>query len=147
MILDILTEDLVEIGITAKSKNDLLGKMLDIACRSDKVNDKKLALKDVIERENMCSTGMEHGIAIPHAKTDAVKELIACVGITHKPIPFESIDGKPVQIFLMTLSPKGQSGPHIRFLAEIARLLKDDTKRDLILKAKDSKELIEVIKG
>lgn len=147
MILDILTEDLVEIGIKAKTKKEILVKMLEIACRSGKVKDTRQATKDVEERENLCSTGMQNGIAIPHGKTDAVNELIACVGISEKPVPFDSIDGKPAQIFLMTLSPKGMGGQHIQFLSEIAKLLKDDEKRKLILKATEKDELLRILMG
>lgn len=147
MILNVLTEDLVEINIKAKSKKEILAKMLEIACKSGKVKDKRQAMRDVEEREALSSTGMQNGIAIPHGKTDAVDELIACVGITQKPIPFDSIDGKPANIFLMTLSPKDQGGQHIRFLSEIAKLLKDDKRRVNMLNAKSNKELLQIIRG
>ena len=85
---------------------------------------------------------MEHGIAIPHAKSDAVDELIACVGISRRKIDFESLDGKAAQIFIMTLSPRDHVGPHVRFLAEMSQLLRDAKMRKRLLKAKNPEELL-----
>lgn len=147
MILDVLNEDVAEIGIKAKDKKELIAKMLEIACRSGKVKDKQMAARDLDARESLSSSGMEHGVAIPHAKTDAVDELVACIGISEKPIPFDSLDGRPAQIFLMTLSPKGQAGEHIRFLAEIAKLLKDDQRRRMLLQAKSTAQLLQFLRG
>jgi nitrogen PTS system EIIA component len=138
---------MVETGIRAVSKKEVIERMLEIACRSGKVKDRGLAARDTAAREELASTGMEDGIGIPHAKTDAVDELVACVGVTEKPVGFDAIDDKPCQIFIMTLSPKRQTGPHIRFLCEIALLLKDEARRKRMLAAGNATELLEALKG
>ncbi len=146
MIFDLLNEQMAETGIPAKTKKEVIEKLLDIACRSGKVKDRDLAARDTAAREAVASTGMENGIAIPHAKTDAVDELVACIGITAKPVGFDAIDKKPCRIFIMTLSPKRQTGPHIKFLGEIAVLLKDEQRRKRMLGAGSPTELLEAIR-
>jgi PTS system nitrogen regulatory IIA component len=94
------------------------------------------------------STGIQEGIAIPHGKTDAVDELVACVAIKKEGIDFESLDGKPSRIFIMTLSPANKVGPHVQFLAEISRLLKRTEARAQMLSAGSAEELLDCfIKG
>lgn len=146
MIFDLLNEQMAETWIPAKSKNEVIEKLLDIACRSGKIKDRDLAARDTAAREAVASTGMENGIAIPHAKTDAVDQLVACIGITQNPVGFDAIDKKPCQIFIMTLSPKQQTGPHIKFLGEIATLLKDERRRQRMLLAGNSIELLQAMR-
>ena len=74
-------------------------------------------------RERSQSTGTGAGIAIPHGKCNAVKELVMAIGIAHEPIEFDSIDGKPVKILILLVSPSNQTGTHIQALAMISRLM------------------------
>lgn len=145
MLSELLTEDLVNPSLAATSKNEVILKMLDMLCSTGKVLDRDAALQAIMDNEARMSTGMEHGIAIPHAKTDAVKELLAGVAVTRKKVDFESLDRKPARIFIMTLSPKGRTGPHIRFLAEVSQLLKDEKRRKQVLAAKNAKDLLSVL--
>jgi PTS system nitrogen regulatory IIA component len=84
---------------------------------------------------------MEHGIAIPHGKTDAVDELIACIGVSKHGVDFRALDNEPSRIFIMTLSPVNRTGPHIQFLAEVSQLLRSPERRDVILSATSDDEL------
>ncbi len=145
MLKETLTIDLVTTDLPGRDKNDVIKSLLDLICRSGRVKDPEQALRDVIEHEEGMSTGMENGIAIPHAKTDAVDELVACVGVTKRKIDFENLDRKPSQIFIMTLSPRGGTGPHVQFLAEISKLLKDAKMRKRIVKAKSDRELLDIL--
>ena len=142
-----LNIDLVTTNLAGSDKNQVIRALLDLICKSGKVKDPEMALKDVVDHEMGMSTGMENGIAIPHAKTDAVDELVACVGITKRKIDFENLDRKPSQIFIMTLSPKDGVGPHIQFLAEISRILKEPKIRKAMLKAKTDQQLLDILLG
>jgi PTS system nitrogen regulatory IIA component len=71
--------------------------------------------------------------------------MIACVGISTKPIPFDSFDGEPARIFIMTLSPPDKTGPHLQFLAEVSRLFKSDDKRKALLAATSRKQILEIL--
>ncbi|WP_460056991.1 PTS sugar transporter subunit IIA [Spirochaeta dissipatitropha] len=147
MYKETLTLDTVTTSLSGSNKHEIISSLLDLLCKTGKVSDRQLALNDLLEHESAMSTGMEHGIAIPHAKSDSVEELVACVGVSRKKIDFECLDRKPAQIFIMTLSPKGSTGPHVRFLAEMSQLLKDAKLRKRILKAKSDKELLEILQA
>ena len=145
MLKEVLTQDLVAVGLPARTKEEVINTLLDMLCTTGKVKDRQKALADILANEARMSTGLEQGIAIPHAKTDAVDELVACVAVTSHKIDFESIDHKPARIFIMTLSPIGQTGPHVKFLAEVSRLLKDKKVRQKVLEAADSAELLQML--
>lgn len=145
MLKDILTLDLVTTDLSGTDKSSVIRALLDLINKTGKVKDPEAALSSLLEHEMGMSTGMENGIAIPHAKTDAVEELVACVGISKRKVDFECLDRKPAQIFVMTLSPKEGVGPHIQFLAEISRLLKDPKFRKTLLKAKNDQQLLDLL--
>jgi len=147
MLKDVLNLDLVTTDLHGRDKREIICSLLELLSRSGKVKDYDLALKDLLDHEAGMSTGMENGIAIPHAKTDAVDELIAAVGITRRKINFECLDRRPAQIFVMTLSPRDTVGPHVQFLADIGALLRDKKKRKAMLKAKHDEELLQVLTG
>ena len=98
-----------------------------------------------MDREQKMSTGMKHGIAIPHGKSNTIQDLVACVGISDKPVDFDSLDHEPCRIFIMTLSPVEKTGPHLQFLAEISLLFKNAEKRQEILAAKSPDDLIKTL--
>lgn len=145
MLKETLSIDTVTTDLPGTDKDGVIRALLDLICKSGKVKDPELALDDVLAHETGMSTGMEQGIAIPHAKSDAVDQLVACVGVSRRKIDFESLDRKPAQIFVMTLSPRDGTGPHVQFLAEISRLLKEAKFRKKILKAKTDEELLEIL--
>ena len=145
MLKETLTIDLVTTELAGRDKNEIIRSMFDLVCKSGKVKDPEAALKAVLDHEAVMSTGMENGIAIPHAKTDAVDELVAAVGVSKRKIDFENLDRKPAQIFIMTLSPTHGTGPHVQFLADISRLLKEPATRKQILKAKSDEELLSIL--
>ena len=88
----------------------------------------KQAVRDaVFTRERTRSTGIGSGIAIPHGKCNAVKELVMALGVAPEPIEFQSVDKKPVSIVILLVSPLDQTGPHIQALAQISRLMLDET--------------------
>ncbi|GAB4364902.1 MAG: PTS sugar transporter subunit IIA [Spirochaetales bacterium] len=144
-LLKYLSLDTVTPDLKGTNKQEIIEELLDIICRTGKVKDRKAALDAILARENKMSTGMENGIAIPHGKTDAVEELLACVGISKQPVDFNSLDGKPCRIFIMTVSPSHRTGPHIQFLSEISSLLRSESKRNRLLEAKDAKTILQVL--
>ncbi|MEA1912115.1 MAG: PTS sugar transporter subunit IIA, partial [Spirochaetota bacterium] len=112
----ILNTNLVELDLRGNSKQEIIENLLDILVKTGKVADRDMALKAIMEREAKMSTGIQQGVAIPHGKTDVVKELLACVGIVKDGVDFEALDGISSKIFIMTLSPLSRSGPHVQFL-------------------------------
>jgi len=125
----ILTMETVAVGLQSRDKHGIINELLDILVRAGSITDKPAALKAILEREEKMSTGMKYGIAIPHGKTETVASLVACVGISNEAIPFDTLDGKPARIFIMTLSPPQKTGPHLQFLAEVSQLFKSASRR------------------
>ena len=141
----VLTTDTVELHLKGTTKEAIIDEMLEILVKAGKVTDKKAALDCVLDREKKMSTGMKHGIAIPHGKTDTVSDLVACIGISDNPVDFDSLDQEPCRIFIMTLSPVNKTGPHLQFLAEVSLLFKSADKRQEILKTTDKAEVIRIL--
>jgi len=108
------------------------------------LKDKNGAQEAVIERETKMSTGMNNGVAIPHGKTDSVGNLVVAVALKKSGIDFESTDGKPSTIFIMTISPASRSGPHIQFLAEVSKVLRDAPSREKLLAATCAEDIVSV---
>ncbi|NBC28704.1 MAG: PTS transporter subunit EIIA [Spirochaetes bacterium] len=141
----VLSPATVTVNLPGSEKLEVIEALVDLAMNSGKIKDREQALESVVERERKMTTGMEHGIAIPHGKTDAVDDLVVAVGVTPEPIDFEAMDKQPCRIFIMTLSPVARKGPHIQFLAEITRILKEEERRKELLAATSPREVINVI--
>jgi len=141
----ILGRDSVALHLKGKSKEELIDELLAVAEKSGKINDMAAARKAVLERERRMSTGMKHGIAIPHGKTDAVKDLVACIGVSDQAVEFDALDRQPCRIFIMTLSPADKTGPHLQFLAEVSLLFRSEEKRGAILAAASADEVLKVL--
>ena len=131
----VLTTDTVNLHLKGTTKEEIVDEMIDVLFKAGKVTDKDAARECVLDRERKMSTGMKHGIAIPHGKTDTVKDLVACIGISDNPVDFDSLDQEPCRIFIMTLSPVNKTGPHLQFLAEVSLLFKSPEKRQRVLKS------------
>ncbi len=144
---NLLKPELVTLNLRGTNKEEIIKELVDLAARSGKVSDKEEAIRSVFERENRMSTGMKHGIAIPHGKTTAVQELVACVGISPNEINFDALDRKGCRIFIMTLSPIDKTGPHLQFLAEVGMLFRNEEKRQALLSAKTPEEVVSILLG
>lgn len=141
----ILTRDAIALNLQGRTKEAIIDELLAVAARGGKIKDIAAARKAVLERESRMSTGMKHGIAIPHGKTDAVDDLVACIGVADKGVDFEALDREDCRIFIMTLSPAGKTGPHLQFLAEVSLLFKSAEKRAAIVAATKPEEILAIL--
>jgi nitrogen PTS system EIIA component len=89
----------------------------------------------VLEREAVLSTGIGFGVAIPHARSAAVRELTMVAGVTSSPVPYDAIDGEPVRLFFLIVGPESSAGLHVKILSRIARLVRRDSVRQQLLEA------------
>jgi PTS system nitrogen regulatory IIA component len=138
----ILCADTIRLHLKGSTKEQIINELLDILVAAKKITDREAALNAVMEREQKMSTGMKHGIAIPHGKSPVIADLVACIGISETPVDFDALDHEPCRIFIMTLSPIEKTGPHLQFLAEISLLFKSAEKRAEILNAKTPEEIL-----
>jgi PTS system nitrogen regulatory IIA component len=141
----VLTSETINLHLKGGNKEEIINELLDILVAAGKIQDREAALNAVMDREQKMSTGMKHGIAIPHGKSATIQDLVACIGISEKPIDFDALDHEPCRIFIMTLSPVEKTGPHLQFLAEISLLFKSAEKRQEILNAQSSDAVLRIL--
>ncbi len=125
VLTQILQPTCVKVPLDSDEKDAAITELVDLLDKNRLLQDRQVALDAVFTRERTRSTGIGSGIAIPHGKCSAVKELVMAMGIAREPIEFQSIDGKPVSTVILLVSPSDQTGPHIQALARISRLMLD----------------------
>lgn len=142
-----LEEENILMNLKSTTKEGIIEEMLDLLTQNGKIKDRDSALKAIMERERKMSTGMQHGIAIPHGKTDSLvgNKLVTALAIKKEGVDFGALDGQPSKIFIMTLSPLNRTGPHIQFLAEMSQILNDVQKRERILESQTPQEVMEIL--
>ncbi|RKY34524.1 MAG: PTS sugar transporter subunit IIA [Candidatus Omnitrophota bacterium] len=145
-IMDFLHHRAVTTDIKAKTKKEIIAELLDLLVNAGVIRNKDVLYKVLLEREALGSTGIGQGVAIPHAKSDGVKKLVAAFGISKEGVDFASLDGEPVYIFFLIAAPDDCAGPHLKALARISRILKDKCVRDLLRDAVDAKAILKIIK-
>lgn len=146
-ITDFLDRKAIKMGLETTEKEGILKELVDVLAEvKDLGPDRKAIVKALLERENLGSTGIGQGIAIPHGKTDRVKELVAVLGISRKGVNFDALDGESVYIFFLLVAPKDTAGPHLKALAQISRLLRDSYFCELMKRCQTPDELYELIK-
>ena len=141
----LLNTDVMQLDLPGSSKQEVIEGLLDILMKTGKVKDRAAALNALLERERKMSTGIQFGVAIPHAKTDAVDELLACVAIKREGVDFAALDGLDSKIFIMTLSPDKRTGPHVQFLADMSGVLQNEDIREKMLHSESEEALLQLI--
>ncbi len=144
-LLPLIQTESISINLKGETKDEIITELVDLLDKNGKLLNRDEVLKDVFLREKTMSTGMQHGIALPHAKTDGVKDMCVALGIKKEGIDFDSIDGEKSKLFIMVVSPKKTQGPHIQFLASISAILKDEERRDQIMNAQSAEDIITFI--
>lgn len=143
-LIDLINEDVVKVPLDSSTKEDIFRELVDLLFDAGKITKPDEIYDAVIEREQLLSTALENGIAIPHAKTEAVANLTMALGISPEGIDADSQDGKPSYAFFLILAPPNQSGPHIEALSEIASATKSSSFRRLLITARSADEVVEL---
>jgi fructose-specific phosphotransferase system IIA component len=133
------------LNLGSNTKREVIEEMIDLMVASGKLKDREEALNAVLEREEKMSTGVQHGVAIPHGKLSSIDSLITAFAIKREGIDFGSLDGEPSRIFVMTLSSNLRTGPHLQFLSEICKVLNSAEVRERLLAAKSVEEVIQLL--
>ena len=141
----VLTNETICLHLKGTTKEAIINELLDILVAAKKVDDRASAFAAIMDREVKMSTGMKHGIAIPHGKSPTINDLVACIGVSDAPVEFDALDHEPCRIFIMTLSPVDKTGPHLQFLAEISLLFKSAEKRQEILNANSTEDVLKIL--
>jgi fructose-specific phosphotransferase system IIA component len=131
--------------LVGKVKDSVITELVDLLDANRQIQNRQTVLDAVFTRERTRSTGIGSGIAIPHGKCNAVRELVMALGVTEAPIDFDSVDGKPVSIVILLVSPQDQTGPHIQALARISRLMLDQDFKTALERAPSSEAAYELV--
>ena len=143
-ILDVLEMDAVLADLEATDKKGVLDELVRPIARKAGLDHEEL-VRILLERERLGSTGIGGGIGIPHGKIKALESLVVGFGISRKGVDFESMDGRPTFIFFLLITPENSTGLHLKLLARISRILKNDPFKEKLIKAKDREEIIRII--
>ena len=143
---DVLCKDMIKVYSEKISKDELLTDMIELISKSENVLDKKTLKEGVFKREELMSTGIGLGIAVPHVRIDSVKDIVMAVGISKEPVEdYETLDDKPVQIIFMIVANSEQHAKHLKLLAQIAEKFKDDSLRKKLIKADMPSEIANIL--
>ncbi len=146
-LTEILTEDLVVPDLVSAEKEAVLDEMAEILRDKSLVANGGSVLKALLEREKLGSTGIGFNVAIPHAKVQDIKSMTAVFGRSIKGIEFDSLDKQPVHLIFLLIAPENSIGTHIKALARISRLLKDENLRNDLMKASDRVGMYKIIRS
>ncbi len=144
-IADILKVEAVDAELGASNKPGVLRELVGLVLKVKPGLDPNQLVETLLRREKLQSTGIGDGVAIPHGKTDAVPEIIACVGRSTQGVDFQSLDGLPTQLFFTLLVPEAEHGLHLKALARVSRLLKEERVRVALLEAADAAAMYAVL--
>lgn len=145
MLTELLTVERIKIPLEATTKDDLLSELVGVISGTSASSDRDDLLRAVREREAVLSTGIGHGVAIPHGKSAAVSDLRMAAGRAAAPVDFDALDGQPVSLFFLLVGPESAAGPHIKALSRISRLVRKDDVREKLVSAKTAEEFLQAL--
>jgi PTS system nitrogen regulatory IIA component len=144
LLTELLTPDRIRVPLAAADKPGVLRELTQLLAERAGAEVEPL-LAAVQEREHVLSTGIGHGIAIPHAKSPLVSDLCLVSGKSPAGIPFEALDGEPVRLFFLLIGPESAAGQHVKALSRIARLVRRESVREALLAAESPEAFHQVL--
>lgn len=144
-ITEILTKDTIHLNLVGSSKLEVIDQLVDVLDRAGKLTDAKEYKAGILKREEQSTTGIGEGIAIPHAKTKAVKTAAIAFGKSVNGIDYDSLDGQPAHLFFMIAAPDGANNTHLEALARLSSILMKNEVREALLKANSEREILNII--
>jgi nitrogen PTS system EIIA component len=145
-IEDILAQDLVLPDLAARSKTDVLVELARAVSRQHPELDRERLVQALEDRERLNSTALGEGVAIPHGKLSGIKRVFAAFARSRQGVDFHSLDGEPTHLFFLLVAPEDSAGAHLKALARISRLLKDESFRTRLMQAPDATSLYDAIR-
>ncbi len=143
-ISQFLHRDSIIADLKAKDKKGVIDELALTISKATKTSAKTIA-EILLEREQLGSTGIGGGIAIPHGKLDLTESIFIGFGLSKKGIEYESLDSRPVHIFFVLLTSENSTGGHLKVLAQISKLLKTDSFKKGLLSAQSVDDIYEII--
>src|SRR5690625_1023701 len=144
-ITKLLTKDTIHLSLTSSTKPDTIEELVTVLNDAGKLSDKETFQEEILNREKQSTTGVGDGVAIPHAKTKAVKEAAIAFGRSIEGIDYEALDGQPSHLFFMIAAPEGANDTHLQALARLSTILMRKEIRQQLLEAKTEEEILSII--
>jgi fructose-specific phosphotransferase system IIA component len=142
--IDLIEPSVIRVPLQAETKSEVLRELVDLLAAAGKLKDPEKALSALLDREALGSTGLEDGIAVPHAKSDAEDKLSVAIGLAPQGIDFQALDGKASTIFFLLMAPLEQVGQHIEALSEIAKMTRSKSFCRTLLASETPEEVVEL---
>lgn len=148
-LANLLSEEQIVPDLKATARWEAIRELVDVLVAAGKIREEERepVLESIKQREQTMSTGIGFGIAIPHASSDKVDEVVAAFGRSTTGVEFDSLDGQPVFFIVLFVVPKDQFQTHLRTLAAIAKFLNDKTVRDELGKAANATQVLRVFEN
>jgi mannitol/fructose-specific phosphotransferase system IIA component (Ntr-type) len=145
LLTELLTPDRVRIPLLGAGKPELIEELVSVLVADGSIGEPAEVLRAVLDREEVLSTGIGNGVAIPHGKSEGVSSLVLAAGVTSRPVDFEALDGDPVSLLFLLVGPGAAAGDHVKALSRISRLLRRDRFRRRLIAAADAATFYSVI--
>lgn len=143
-ILDVLTRDSIIVDLNSQDKKGVLEELAAPVARSANIDVEKI-VRVLRDRERLGSTGIGGGIGIPHGKLKELENLLLGFGISRQGVDFESMDNRPTHIFFLLITPENSTGLHLKVLARISRILKNEPFKERLMEASGVEELYSIL--
>ena len=144
-ILDVLLKDAMIDNLKSRNKKGVIEELAIPVSQISGINREEL-VRVLMERERLGSTGIGGGIGIPHGKMKKLESPLLSFGLSRRGVDFESIDNKPAHIFFLLVTPENSTGLHLKLLARISRILKNELFKEKLLNAADKDEIYNIIR-
>ncbi|HSE83745.1 MAG TPA: PTS sugar transporter subunit IIA [Thermodesulfobacteriota bacterium] len=144
-LVDALKKESIIPNLTSRNKVELIRELSERVTSVYPNMNTERVFNVLMEREKLCSTAVDEGVAIPHGKLSGISNVIAAFGRSKEGIDFDSLDGNPTHLFILLLAPENSAGMHIKLLAKISRVFKIRSFRSLLMEAKSRDEIYEII--
>jgi len=144
-ILDVLDKKAIIAHLHSNDKKTVIAELSEPVAQLAGIRHED-CVRVLLEREKLGSTGIGEGIGIPHGKLKSLNRLVLGFGLSQKGVDFDSVDGRPTHIFFLLITPENSTGLHLKLLARISRILKDQSFKDKLLMTKEQDEIIDIIK-
>jgi mannitol/fructose-specific phosphotransferase system IIA component (Ntr-type) len=146
MLLEsVITRERIKLGVSGVDKWTLIEDLVDMICAAVDGCDRETLINDTLDREHKGSTGIGEGIAIPHARTAGLPELVGALAVSQDGIDFESSDGKPCHLVFLILAPHEASTKYLKALSAVAAIGKDRDRADRLRYAGTPDEVISIL--